>query len=117
MQAGDKVLAMNFGDIYPLYVQKVERKGRTAADVIRVISWLAGYSAAELQNLQQADCSLADFFNQAPDLNPKRKLLRGRICGIKVEEMAPGTWQEIRFMDKLVDDVAKGKAWHKILPA
>ncbi|WP_125767854.1 DUF2200 family protein [Lapidilactobacillus wuchangensis] len=117
MQASDKVLAMNFGDIYPLYVKKVERKGRTAADVLQVVTWLTGYSVAEIQTLQMCECSLAEFFNQAPALNPNRKLLRGRICGIKVEEMAPGTMQEIRFMDKLVDDVAKGKAWSKIFPA
>ncbi|MCH4057214.1 MAG: DUF2200 domain-containing protein [Lactobacillaceae bacterium] len=117
MQASDKVLLMNFGDIYPLYVKKVERKGQTAADVMQVVTWLTGYSALEIQTLQQRECSLADFFNQAPALNPKRKLLRGRICGIKVEAMAPGTMQEVRYLDKLVDDVAKGKAWAKILPA
>jgi len=106
---------MSFASIYPLYIAKAEKKGRTKAEVDQVICWLTGYSqnGLEAQIAKQAD--LETFFTEAPLLNPSRKLITGVICGVRVEDIEEPLMQEIRYMDKLIDELAKGKAMEKIL--
>ena len=106
---------MPFARIYPLYIQKVERKGRTKAEVDEVIRWLTGYSQKELEQQIEKENTLEAFFAQAPSLNPSRTLITGLICGIRVEEMADSLMREIRYMDKLIDELAKGKKMEKVL--
>lgn len=108
---------MSFAKVYPLYITKVERKGRTKTEVDEIIRWLTGYSqeAIEAQLGKQTD--LETFFAEAPQLNPARALIKGVICGIRVEEIEDPTMQEIRYLDKLIDELAKGKAMEKILRA
>lgn len=106
---------MPFASVYPLYIKKVERKGRNKAEVDRVIYWLTGYSEAELKNIIDKEVNFEAFFAQAPKLNPKRELITGTICGIKLSEAPPSTMKEIRYLDKLVDELAKGKAMDKVL--
>ncbi|MDR1713794.1 MAG: DUF2200 domain-containing protein [Coriobacteriales bacterium] len=110
-----KVFAMKLAKVYPAWVAKAERKGRTQAEVDEVICWLTGYSPEDLAGLVQSEASLQDFFNGAVAMNPNRKLIKGSVCGIRVEDMQPGLMQEIRYLDKLVDELAKGKALEKIL--
>ena len=110
-----RVYRMSFASIYPLYIAKAEKKGRTKAEVDQVICWLTGYSqnGLEAQIAKQAD--LETFFTEAPLLNPSRKLITGVICGVRVEDIEEPLMQEIRYMDKLIDELAKGKAMEKIL--
>ena len=110
----EKVYAMSFAKIYPLLKQKVERKGRTQAELDAVIQWLTGYEEADLRKMESEGMAYGDFFTQAPALNPRRKLIKGSICGIKVEEITEPLMQEIRYLDKLVDELAKGKPIEKI---
>lgn len=111
----DKVYQMRFSKIYPLLVNKALRKGRTQSEVDAVIRWLTGYDQAALANMLESDMDYAAFFENAPALNPNRKLITGAVCGIKVEEVAEPMMQEIRYLDKLVDELAKRKAMEKIL--
>lgn len=106
---------MPFASIYPLYLQKAERKGKTKAEVDEIIFWLTGYDNNSLQ--QQIDCcaTLEDFFNNAPKINPNAPLIKGVICGCRVEEIEDETMQKIRYLDKLIDELAKGKPMDKIL--
>lgn len=106
---------MSFARVYPLYIAKVERKGRTKAEVDEVICWLTGYDSKGLQAQIQAETDFENFFAQAPNMNPSRSLITGMICGVRVEEIKEPTMREIRYMDKLVDELAKGKAMEKIL--
>lgn len=106
---------MSFASVYPLYIAKAERKGRTKAEVDTVIRWLTGYSQAELEKHVAAQTDLETFFAKAPALNPARSLITGVICGIRVEEITEPTMQNIRYLDKLVDELAKGKIMDKIL--
>jgi len=106
----EKVFAMKFSRVYPLYVQKAERKGRTQAEVDKVICWLTGYGESELALQIESDATLETFFANAPQINPNAHLIKGAICGIRVEKIADPLMQKIRWMDKLVDDLAKGKA-------
>jgi hypothetical protein len=106
---------MSFASVYPLYIKKVEKKGRTKEEVDEIILWLTGYSQEELKKLLEKQTDFETFFAQAPKLNPSRKLITGVICGIRVEEIKEPTMQEIRYMDKLIDELAKGKAMDKIL--
>ncbi len=106
---------MSFASVYPLYIAKAERKGRTKAEVDAVIGWLTGYCQAELDKQIGAQTDLETFFAEAPALNPARSLITGVICGIRVEEIAEPTMQNIRYLDKLIDELAKGKALAKIL--
>lgn len=106
---------MPFASVYPHYVAKAERKGRTKAEVDEIIYWLTGYDAAALTNVLEAAITMEDFFIQAPALNANRQHIKGVICGIRVEEMEPSTMKEIRYLDKLVDELAKGKTMEKIL--
>lgn len=110
-----RVFAMKFADVYPLYVQKAERKNRTKAEVDEIISWLTGYTRAGLQQQIEQGSSFEAFFTQAPVLNPKRSLIKGVICGVRVEEIEDPLMQQIRYLDKLIDELAKGKALEKIL--
>ena len=110
----EKVYAMSFTKIYPLLLQKVERKGRTQAELDAIIQWLTGYEAADLRKMESEGIAYGKFFTQAPALNPRRKLIKGSICGIKVETITEPLMQEIRYLDKLVDELAKGKPLEKI---
>ncbi|PZR53807.1 DUF2200 domain-containing protein [Xylanimonas oleitrophica] len=113
--AGHRVFGMSFASIYPLYLQKVERKGRTREDVDRVITWLTGYDEAGLAKAIADEVDLETFFAQAPALNPNVTLITGVICGYRVEEIEDPLMQKIRYMDKLVDEVARGKKMESIL--
>lgn len=110
-----KVYQMNFSKVYPLLVNKAVRKGRDKSEVDQVICWLTGYSQAELDRMTADIITYEDFFKHAPAMNPNRKLIRGSVCGIKVEAIEEPLMQEIRYLDKLVDELARGKAMEKIL--
>lgn len=110
-----RVFTMKFSAIYPLYVQKAERKGRTQAEVDQIIRWLTGYSAAELQQQLEQGTDFRSFFNMAPAINPKAALIKGVVCGVRVEEVADPLMKKIRYLDKLIDELAKGKSMEKIL--
>jgi hypothetical protein len=110
-----RIYSMSFSRVYPLYIQKVEKKGRTKAEVNEIIRWLTGYDQQELDTHIENDTVFETFFAGAPQLNPSRKLITGLICGIRVEEIEEPLMQEIRYLDKLIDELAKGKAMEKIL--
>ncbi len=110
-----RVYAMSVASVYPLYVEKAERKGRAKGEVDEIIRWLTGYSQEALEAQLEKQVNLEAFFAQAPRLNPARALIKGVICGVRVEEMEEGTMREIRYLDKLIDELAKGKAMEKIL--
>ena len=112
-----KIFAIPFAKVYPMYVQKAERKNRTKAEVDEVICWLTGYDAAGLQQQIEQQNDFRTFFAQAPALHPNRALIKGVVCGVRVEEVEDPLMQKIRYMDKLVDELAKGKAIEKILRA
>lgn len=113
--AYEKVYNMSFGKIYPLLVNKAVKKGRTADEVNEVITWLTGYPAEEIEKAAVSDISYGDFFRQAPEMNPDRKQIKGVVCGVRVEDIEEPLMQDIRYLDKLVDELAKGKAMEKIL--
>ena len=104
-----------FARVYPLYVQKAERKGRTKEEVDRIICWLAGYSELGLQQELQQESDFETFFGRAPAIHPNRSLIKGVVCGVRVEEVADPLMQKIRYLDKLVDELAKGKPMERIL--
>ena len=106
---------MPFAKLYPLLVAKAEKKGRTREEVNQVTAWLTGYPPEEFARLEQSDVSYGDFFRNAPAMNPNRNLITGKICGIRVEEIEDPLMRDIRYLDKLVDELAKGKAMEKIL--
>lgn len=110
-----RVYDMEVGRLYPLYVTKAERKGRTRAEVDEVIRWLTGYSDAEVAAHVAAGTNLEDFFANTPALNPERSAITGIICGVRVEEIEDDLMREIRYLDKLIDELARGKAMAKIL--
>lgn len=110
-----KVYKMKFAGVYPLYVQKVERKGRTKAEVDQVICWLTGYSQAELEKQIESGNDFETFFAQAPAYNPNSALITGVVCGIRVEDIEDPLMKKVRYLDKLIDELAKGKAMEKIL--
>ena len=110
-----RVFAYSFASIYKLYIQKVERKGHTQADLDTVIFWLTGYNKKTLQQQIDKNNDLETFFAQAPQMNPNVSKITGVICGYRVEEIENKLMQKIRYMDKLVDEVAKGKTMEKIL--
>ena len=111
----EKVFAMSFAKVYPMLIAKGERKGRTREEVLAVSAWLTGYTPDQIEGLIQTDITYGDFFRNAPALNPNRRLIKGSICGVKVELIEDPLMQEIRYLDKLVDELAKGKAMEKIL--
>ena len=109
------VTEMAFAKLYSLLVAKAEKKGRTREEVDQVTAWLTGYTPEELARLEQSDVSYGDFFRSAPAMNPNRTLLTGKICGVQVETIEDPLMRDIRYLDKLVDELAKGKAGEKIL--
>lgn len=109
------VTQMPFAKLYPLLVQKAEKKGRTREEVDQVTAWLTGYTAKDIARLEQSDTSYGDFFRRAPAMNPNRTLITGRICGLRVEEIEDPLMRDIRYLDKLVDELAMGKAMDQIL--
>ncbi|WP_312159710.1 DUF2200 domain-containing protein [Oscillibacter sp.] len=111
----DKVYKMRFAKIYPLLVNKALKKGRTQSEVDEVIRWLTGYDQAALDTIRESDMDYAAFFQNAPALNPNRNLIKGVVCGVRVEEIEEPLMREIRYLDKLIDELAKGKAMEKIL--
>lgn len=106
---------MTFAKVYPLYVQKAERKKRTKEEVDRIICWLTGYTPAGLNKQIKQECDLETFFAQAPKMNPKCKLITGVVCGVRVEEVKDPLMRKLRYLDKLIDELAKGKPMEKIL--
>lgn len=114
-QSNNRVFGMKFAEIYPLYVQKAERKNRTQAEVDQIILWLTGYTPAGLQRQIKQGNDFETFFAQAPALNPNSSLIKGVVCGVRVEEITDPLMQKIRYLDKLIDELAKGKAMEKIL--
>lgn len=113
--SNEKVYTMSFSKIYPLLENKALKKGRTKEEVIEVIQWLTGYKQAELEALLETDIDYRTFFEKAPCLNENRHLIKGVICGVRVEDIEEPLMQEIRYLDKLIDELAKGKAIEKIL--
>jgi hypothetical protein len=112
-----KIYSMSFAKIYPLYVAKAERKGRTKSDVDEIIQWLTGYNLPEIEAQIKAGSNLEDFFANSPQINPLRKSISGVVCGVRVEEIEDETMQNIRYLDKLIDELAKGKEMAKIIRA
>src|SRR5580765_343711 len=106
---------MRFARVYPLYVAKAEKKGRTKTEVDEIIRWLTGYSQEELEAQLEKQTDFETFIAEAPQLNPSRALIKGVICGVRVEDIKEPTLQEIRYLDKLIDELAKGKVMEKIL--
>ena len=109
------VIQMPFARLYPLLVKKVEKKGRTRTEVDQVTAWLTGYTCSEIARLEQSDISYGDFFRSAPALNPDRVHITGKVCGVRVEDIEDPLMREIRYLDKLVDELAKGKSMEAIL--
>ena len=110
-----KIFAMPFARIYPLYIAKVERKGRTKEEVDQIIFWLTGYDEPGLRKQLELGTTVESFFKEAPCMNPNMALIKGVVCGVRVEEVEDETMRQIRYMDKLIDELAKGKAMEKIL--
>ena len=110
-----RILAMSFASVYPLYVQKARRKNRTKAEVDQIIRWLTGYSQSALQKQIDEEVSFEAFFAEAPAINPGCALIKGVVCGVRVEEIRDPLMQRIRYLDKLIDELAQGKATKNIL--
>lgn len=110
-----RIYTTSFASVYPLYVAKAEKKGRTKAEVDQVISWLTGYDQKQLEAQLERGTDFETFFAKAPKINPSRALIKGVVCGVRVEDVKEPTMQEIRYLDKLIDELAKGKAMDKIL--
>lgn len=106
---------MPFAKVYPLYVQKAERKNRTKEEVDRAICWLTGYTPAGLQQQIERECDIEEFFDEAPEIHTNASLIKGAVCGVRVEEIEDPLMQKVRYLDKLIDELAKGKAMEKIL--
>ena len=109
------VTQMAFAKLYPLLVNKAEKKGRTRAEVDQVTAWLTGYTPEDIARLEQSDTTYGVFFQQAPAMNPDRTLITGKVCGVRVEEIEDPLMRDIRYLDKLVDELAKGKSMEQIL--
>jgi len=106
---------MSFASVYPLYIKKAEKKGRTKTEVDKIICWLTGYSQKELNNQLIKEIDFETFITKAPQLNPSRALIQGVVCGVRVENIEEPTMQEIRYLDKMIDELARGKVMEKIL--
>lgn len=111
----EKVYQMDFSRVYRLLVDKAERKGRTREEVDEIIRWLTGYGQTELEGMLERPVPYGDFFRNAPELNENRRLIRGVVCGVRVEDIEEPLMREIRYLDKLIDELARGKAMDKIL--
>lgn len=110
-----RIYKMSFASVYPHYIAKAEKKGRTKAEVDEIVRWLTGYSQEEFEAQLERQTDVETFYGKAPQLNPSRNLIKGVICGIRVEDIEDPLMQEIRYLDKLIDELAKGKAMEKIL--
>jgi len=115
--AKHKIYSMSFASVYPHYVTKAEKKGRTKKEVDKIISWLTGYTQRQLNSVLKKETDFESFFDDAPKKNPARELITGVVCGVRVEEVEEPTMREIRYLDKLIDELAKGKPMEKILRA
>ena len=113
--AKHRIYTMSFARVYPLYVAKAEKKGRTKAEVDQIISWLTGYGQKEMKTQLANHTDFETFFAEAPKLNPSRALIKGVVCGVRVENVEEPTMREIRYLDKLIDELARGKTMDKIL--
>ena len=111
----EKVFAMSFAKVYPMLIAKAERKGRSRDQVLAVTAWLTGYSNEQLEELLASDITYGDFFRNAPALNPARKQIKGSVCGVKVETIEDPLMQEIWYLDKLVDELTRGKPMEIIM--
>lgn len=114
-KAKQRIYKIIFARVYPMYIEKAEKKGRTKKEVDEVIRWLTGYTQKGLEKQIEKQSDMETFFANAPELNPARGLITGVICGVRVEDIKDPTMREIRYMDKLIDELAKGKAMEKIL--
>lgn len=112
-----RIFSMSVASVYPMYVQKAERKGRTKDEVDQIIRWLTGHTQKSLDKELEKKTDFREFFAKAPGMNPARSLITGVVCGVKVQEITNPTMREIRYLDKLVDELARGKAMEKILRA
>lgn len=112
-----RIFTMSVASVYPHYVTKAERKGRTKEEVDQIIRWLTGYDQEMLEEHLEKETDFETFFAEAPQLNPARSLIKGVVCGVRVEEIEDQTMREIRYLDKLIDELARGKAMEKILRA
>lgn len=110
-----RIYTITFSSVYPMYIQKVERKGRSKPEVDEIIYWLTGYDEASLQHQIAKEVDMETFIKEAPQMNPKASLIKGVICGYRVEEIEDDITRQIRYLDKLIDELAKGKAMQKIL--
>jgi hypothetical protein len=110
-----RIYTVAFSSVYPLYITKAKKKGRTKTEVDQIITWLTGYTSKKLESQINKEVDFETFFDQAPKLNPARKLITGVICGVTVQDIKEPLMREIRYLDKLVDELAKGKAIDKIL--
>ncbi len=110
-----RIYRMKFSSVYPMYIQKAERKSRTKAEVDQIICWLTGYNQSELQNQIELESDFEIFFAKAPMFNPNAALIKGVVCGVRVEEVEDPLMRKVRYLDKLIDELAKGKALDKIL--
>lgn len=110
-----RIYSMSVASVYPLYIAKAERKGRTKAEVDEIILWLTGYSEEEFKAHMEKQTDFETFFAEANNINPSRSLIKGVVCGVRVEDIEETTMREIRYLDKLIDELAKGKAMEKIL--
>ncbi|MBV7379702.1 DUF2200 domain-containing protein [Maritimibacter dapengensis] len=110
-----RIYTMSFGAVYPHYVTKAEKKGRTKEDVDRIIEWLTGYDTAALERVLDDGTDFETFFAEAPKMNPARDQIKGVICGVRVEEIEEPLMREVRYLDKLVDELARGKALEKVI--
>lgn len=115
MKTNHRIFRASFASVYPLYVAKAEKKGRKKSEVDAVICWLTGYSQQELEGQLKRQTDFETFFKEAPSLNSARALIKGVVCGVRVEDIQEPTMREIRYLDKLIDELAKGKAMDKIL--
>ena len=115
MKNQERIYKLSFPGVYPYYVEKAEKKGRTRAEVDQIICWLTGYSEKELQDILAGELNFETFFTQAPQINPNTSKITGVICGYRVEEIENDIVQKARYLDKLIDELAKGKAMEKIL--
>ncbi|RYD68363.1 MAG: DUF2200 domain-containing protein [Verrucomicrobiaceae bacterium] len=113
--ARHRIFTTSFASVYPYYVAKAERKGRTRAEVDQIICWLTGHNQKGLEKLLKTETDFETFFKEAPQMNPSRSLIKGVVCGVRVEDIEEPTMREIRYLDKLIDELAKGKAVEKIL--
>ena len=112
----NRVFAMKFAKVYPLYVQKAQRKNRTREEVDQIICWLTGYDRAGLRRQIEREVDLETFYAQSPRIHPNSALIKGVVCGVRVEEIEDPLMRNVRYLDKLIDELAKGKALEKILP-